>query len=370
MSTSIGVVARSSKVEIISNFGQSLLTSVKTASLKDQITGSMIAVGFTTTVLSMFDICHSACTDAALYTMFGMPFAWTGIVFFILIGSLFAFKGKPHTSNILDLMAFCAAGAEVFFLLVQKYGIGHFCPSCLVIASSVIILASTRLWLRLRSDTSKRLSISAMVALLCLLMGFVVSAVGIDVPQKITEAQAIALAQGTASLSTEDIWFGNAASDVEIYFISDWYCPFCRNSEKDVEKVLPALGKVAKYTFLDLTAHKQSRVLSPYGLSLLLGNKSSYLDGRRALLAVSDNKYVPTDAEILASLKTHGVDYRSADPNRARALDSMSAVFFLHHNIRSTPSVVVVNKATKQQQIVNVEQFKVEEILSAIAAVK
>jgi len=254
---------------------------------------------------------------------------------------------------------------------VQKYGIGHWCPTCVTIAAAVIILASTRLWMRLRSGISKKQAVAATLAAVWFaLVGFLVSVVGIEAPVDTAEAQAVVSKQGATSLSDESIWFGDTASNVEVYFVSDWYCPFCRAAEGDIEHALPDLGKVAKYTFLDLIAHKQSRTLAPYGTSLLLGDKAQYLSGRAALLKVSEGNIIPTDAEILAAFQNHGVNYRAADPSRARVLDAMSAVFFLQHNVRSTPSVVVINKVTKQQQIVSAEQFKVADILSAIAAVK
>ena len=350
---------------------KNLIGAITSASRRDQITGAMILIGFITTILSSFDICSAACTDASLYTLFGLPFVWTGLTFYFLIGGLFVLHRKANTDLMIDFLAYSAVGAEAFFIIVQKYAIGHWCPLCLVIATSVFILAITRLVVRLRSGLSKRqASTHSAIAVLLVMIGFVISLVALEPPKDIAEAQAVVSAQGIMTLSDEDIWFGKTDSNIEVYFVFDWYCPFCRATEKDVEAVIPDIGKIAKYTFLDLTAHKQSKVLSPYGIDLLLGDKDGYIAGRRALLALSEDKKVPTEDEIVSSLKSLNINYRPVDTDRAKVLDSMSAVFFLQNNVNATPSVVVINKSNNKRQVFATDKIRYSDIHAAITAVQ
>lgn len=331
----------------------------------------MIGIAIIATILSMFDICSSACTDAALYTLFGLSFAWIGLIFFFLLAGLFSFRADRKIALLVDCLCFSAGGAEIFFLLVQRYGIGHWCPTCVTIATAVIILASTRLFVGIKESPSKAKAVSMVpIAALFVIVGFITALVGIESPEGAEQAQAVAVARPLATLSNQDIWMGNRTSEVEVYFVSDWYCPFCRVLEKSIDKMLPELGKTAQYTFMDLRIHRESAVLTPFHTSLLLGDKSQYVAGRKVLLAMSAEKKDLAPAEIMIALSDAGVYSKSADYVSASIVESLSAVFFSKNNVRSTPSVVIVNKVTKRQQIIAVpEDITAKNIQAAISAV-
>jgi len=84
----------------------------------------------------------------------------------------------------------------------------------------------------------------------------------------------VAVGHGT-SLSAKNIWFGNLSSPVEVYFVSDWYCDYCRRVEPVVKSALSDIGAKAKYTWIDLAIHRESMNIIPVSLDVLLGDKKT-----------------------------------------------------------------------------------------------
>ena len=335
------------------------------------ISWAMIGTAIFVTFLSMFDICSSACTDAALYTLFGLSFATAGLIFFFLLAGLFSFRDSKRIALLFDCLCFSAGGAEIFFLLVQRYGIGHWCPTCVAIATAVIILAVTRLTVRIKAAPSKVKAVPmVLVAAAFAVVGFITAVVGIESPEGVAKTQAVAVARPLATLSNQDIWMGDRQSQIEVYFISDWYCPFCRSLEKGISQMLPELGKTAQYTFMDLRVHRESAVLTPFHTSLLLGDKSQYFAGRKVLFDLSAAKKNLTPAEIMVALSDNGVRSKSSDYVSASLVEGLAATFYAANNLKSTPSVVIVNKANKRQQIISVpEDITAKNIQAAVVAV-
>src|ERR1700674_2507739 len=111
--------------------------------------------GLIFSVMSALNICTSACSEAALYTMFGLNFGWFGVIFFsLLIGMLVLLDRFVCAEKLIILFVCAAAGAELRFIWLQKYVIGHWCPLCLSIAAAIYLMAIVLLlnkWYTMRS---------------------------------------------------------------------------------------------------------------------------------------------------------------------------------------------------------------------------
>jgi len=68
----------------------------------------------------------------------------------------------------------------------------------------------------------------------------------------------------------DSVAFGNAKSDIDVYFFSDWQCPACRQVEPKLKELIPLITKRARLTFVDFTIHPSSLNFSPYNLSFMV----------------------------------------------------------------------------------------------------
>src|ERR1700761_8723537 len=98
--------------------------------------------GLILSILSWFELCVEHCSANQSYHLFGFPFAIIGMAFFTTL-LLFHFLSihKALFSRLVGWMIGTAFGAEIMFIIVQKYQIGHWCPVCLSIAGSVGLAA-------------------------------------------------------------------------------------------------------------------------------------------------------------------------------------------------------------------------------------
>jgi len=99
-----------------------------------------MATGLVLSIMSMFDICTEACSDTHSYVIFGMDLGWFGIAFFSCGLILCALRRRCGiAASIFSLLVFAAAGAELNFIRIQKYGLENWCPICLSIATVVFL---------------------------------------------------------------------------------------------------------------------------------------------------------------------------------------------------------------------------------------
>jgi hypothetical protein len=314
-------------------------------------------------ILSSLNICTGACSSASQYTFLGVQFAWVGLTFSVLAIALCVLEGRGGGRYPLDILVIGAAGAEIKFLLVQHNEIGHWCPICVIIAALVMLLAVIRGAALMRGAISREFAwrvIAGMGIFSCMWLGLAVACLAVKPPPSDAATPPYSLNNGgpnsasvdaMALLGQLDIWMGNTSSDVEIFFISDWYCPFCRRTEPEIEKAIPVINKTARYTFLDLPVHAQSRGVVPYHTDLLLGDKAQYMEARKALLKVTGGKTAPTQAEIMKSLTDHGIKWPSVDAMAAKKLPAMSSLFFLQQGIRTTPTAIIINRKTRTRAV-------------------
>jgi uncharacterized membrane protein len=83
------------------------------------------------------------CADAATFAIFGLNFGWFSRAFFTAVLLTLAVRRRlALTGLVLALLLYSAAGTELYFIWLQKFEIGKWCPICLTIAATVY------LWLR------------------------------------------------------------------------------------------------------------------------------------------------------------------------------------------------------------------------------
>lgn len=336
-------------------------------------TWATIATAFIGAVFAAFGICTGGCSEAQNYRFFGLHFAAMGIPFFLLLAiSSFGRNGTRAWGRLLyDTLLAGALGAEWIFLGVQGKIIKHYCPVCVGIAIAVFIAVALRLgegFLRRQANKGETRGIrkaaaafaKSMVVVGSAYAGLVIALVGISAP---------AVDAGAGNI-TQDIWLGKADSHIEVMVVGDWFCPYCRKVEPTIEAILPEVGKVAKYTFIDDPIHRESYAFIPANMSLLLNSKAQYLAGRKALLELAERTSTPSEADMVSALKSKGIDLKLADDVVLKQL-ARSESGFLHANaITLTPSLVVRNSKTGVQKVlVGVEEITEHKIADMIASV-
>lgn len=175
-------------------------------------------------------------------------------------------------------------------------------------------------------------------------------------------------AKTSAVISTPPgIWFGKKSSAVEVYFVSDWLCPFCRKIEPEIEKMAPAVGAVAKYTFLDLPVHRESSEFIPYSQSILVNEKLKYFTARKALIELATKTRNPDNQSVADAMKRHGISFKMIGFSTVMQLSVSGQDVIRKTKVTMTPTVVVRNSKTgKQQLLIGAQQIQSQIVLAAI----
>ena len=308
------------------------------------LTWFCIVIALIGSVLSALGICTgSACSDAHSYRLFGLPFATIGIpMFMMLVAARLFSHWLMFTTELGDSIIFGSAGAEIWFLYVQKYQIGHWCPICVVIACAVFILVLVRIseitFSRKESYMKwYRKALREILPLTVFLIGLSIAMVGVQ--------------KADAETGLTGVWLGNKKTDVEIYYVSDWYCSYCRKAEPTIEQMLPDVSKIARYTFIDYPVHKESFEFVPYNLSLLMNEQKRYIEARHALLEVAAKTRNPNEAQIRAALSKRGINLKMADFGTVMRTSNEVVNFLKSSGVNLTPSVVIRNVKTGEKRI-------------------
>jgi hypothetical protein len=146
--------------------------------------------------------------------------------------------------------------------------------------------------------------------------------------------------------SSSKIWLGNAKSRIEIFFVSDWYCPYCRKAEPAIEEMLPEVGKISRYTFADFPVHRESNGFVPYNISLLINEKKQYQRGRHALLSIAGKTRSPDDASIRVALAQKGIIFKMAGFSDIFQTTNRISMLLRGSGVKMTPSVLIRNTRT------------------------
>lgn len=298
-----------------------------------------IGAGLLLTLISWLKLCSSMCNEAHNYRLFGLPFEVGGAVYFITLAVLHYFY--PLYRFWTRLLIAAGLGAEIFFVLLQKYQIGSWCPVCLTIATSISILGICYwiLGIKEQHEDYMRTWIHKGLLFGMLTLGFTTSFFGVT---KFDQLQAI------EDTIKEKIKFGNLSSPIEVYIFTDWACPACRGVEPTIEALAPKIMKEAQLTFIDTVVHPETLNYAPYNISFMANAKPQYLQIRKALGKLSIKTKKPTDEEISSTVEPIGVTYNELpyeDVSLAmRYFEDLVGKF----KVTGTPTVAVVNRQAKK----------------------
>ncbi len=311
--------------------------------------------GLVLSVMYMLETCTEACSDAAVYSIFGFDFSLFGILFFTAALLMLCFRKRYYQIHLaLLLMMFASAGAELHFIWLQKFEIGTWCPICLSIAAAVYCGCAILSYETLRSGNMKLKLKRLILMLVAMLIGVTTSIAGVA-------------RQADAS---PDLYLGKKKSSTVVYFVSDWFCPACKALEPRIEEIYNSINKKVKVGFIDFPIHRESNNYTPYNLQFLMFEKAKYPKLRAALAKVAKQTKKPTDAQVQAAITPLGV--------KLRQLDNADLLYGMQHNmtvyrgydVNATPSIVVVNeKNKKQKNLVGGGQITIQAVKDAIAYV-
>ena len=319
---------------------------------------SALFAGLILSVLSALKVCTGPCSEAAAYSMLGVDFGWFGTAFFTLLIILLALRRHfTLACKIMLFLCLAAVGAELRLIWLQKFVIGRWCPVCLGIAAAVLVAALLLVHENLNTPpiiggTMKTRLTHAALAFFALTAGFTVAVTGVT-----KEAAAESL----------DIYLGNTRSDVTVYYISDWFCPSCRKTEPEIERMFPEVAQKARVAFADMPIHKETVNFTPYHLQFMIYEKPKYISLRRALDELSRKTKTPTPEQVQAAVTPLGVTLRQLNflefMNGTKLFESIYKGF----GVTGTPTVVVENQKTKKRkQLIGDRQITKQAVLSTI----
>jgi hypothetical protein len=298
--------------------------------------------GLVLSILSGLKICNAMCSETAQYSVLGLDFGWFGTGFFGLTILMLSLRRRiPAVGAILFYGIFAATGAEARLIWIQKYAIGTWCPVCLCIAATVamavLVLSYELVAVRtIFGGPMKAKFIHITFILVALMIGFGGTLFGV---------------QKEAGAAELDIYFGKRKSDTTVYFISDWFCPVCRNIEPDIEKMYPELAASVRVAFIDMPVHPESANITPYHLQFMLYEKDKYISLRHALNEISHTTKNPTYDQVQAAVAPLGVTLRQ--PNFMEILNGVRQFETIYKGFKATatPTVVIDNSRTRKRKL-------------------
>ncbi|HET6515840.1 MAG TPA: thioredoxin domain-containing protein [Thermodesulfovibrionales bacterium] len=324
-----------------------------------------LLVGLALSVASVLDLCGTfACAEAHKYAIFGIPFSIVGIAFFVIAGVVHELSISSRIfSQLFLLMIFGACGAELAFILIQKYEIQQWCKLCVGVAATVYFTAAIVSFEKIKGFTlnpmrERRMSVMPVLRKLSVIV--IVFTVGFYVAYRGAQ-------KSEAEENIPDIIMGNKSSSLEVFILTDWFCPACRKAEQEIERTVPAIGKRAKVVFVDVPIHGESLNYTPYNLSFLVHEKEKYLELRRALMGLTEKTKEPSTEDVQKAITPLHVTYRPLSfmlANRGiKFYDEIARTY----KVTATPTVVVNNEKTKKAvRLVGTKDISEAAILRAL----
>jgi len=174
-------------------------------------------------------------------------------------------------------------------------------------------------------------------------------------------------AEAAMSDMRERMAFGTKKSPVEVYFVTDWYCPSCRKIEPQMEKLYAKIKSDVTFYFIDYPIHKKSLNFSPYNLAFLVNNKEQYFRARDLLTALSEKTESPKDEDIERAASKYGISYKELT-----FLDIKTGMEYFdkivdQYGLHATPTVIITNP--RRKSVVKFEgrdEISEDKILNAI----
>lgn len=332
-----------------------------------------LMIGLALSVISGMELCIQYCAATHDYVLFGFPFAVMGALFFIslIIFHLLSLK-YPSLTSLMSLMIASALGAELMFIFIQKYQIGHWCPLCLTIAVAVLVVAFTlsydyfknifkTIQYKKRDEIMSTLKQSTAYVVF-MLIGLLMAFLGVS--------QVDASSAGISEIK-QKIVFGNQNSAVDVYFATDWYCPSCRKIEPIIEKLMPKIKSQVAFYFIDYAIHKKSINYTPYNLAFMIHDKASYFKARDLLAQMASENEKPIDDEVTAAAKKAKIPFKELT-----FLDVKSGIDYFDeikekYKMNATPTLIIANTKTgHSMKLEGADEITQEAVLKGIEAIK
>ncbi|MGK5593793.1 MAG: thioredoxin domain-containing protein [Parachlamydiaceae bacterium] len=339
------------------------MSSTKRNSILFNLATFFLLAGLVLTFVSWLQLCSETCTEAHHYEFFGKKFEFLGGIYFIFINFLHLFSKKfKSLSFLVALLIAAGLGAEVMFIWLQKTQIGHFCPVCLAIATSLGFagLFYFLMYFNQHKETGGYMKSFSLAAVF--VIGFLVAFVGVEKVNRLEAAQ---------KEITEQIKFGQASSNIELYLFTDWTCPACRSLEPRLEQLVKNIASTASFTFVDLAIHPETLNYAPYNLALMMNYKPDYFKARDALTQLSLKTKKPTDQQVTAALDPIGIRFQELGYEDI----SLGMKYFEkladQFHVDATPTLVIINRNTKKgQKLAGAEQISLENTTKTVEALR
>ncbi len=328
-----------------------------------------ILIGLVLSIISLLRLCASACAESHFWLLFGFPFEYSGLLFFIVLLTIHTFaRRKSICSSLCALLLAAGCGAELKFIFVQKYQIGTWCPICLAIASCVFIATlcyatdyigklNRQMKEKVEGELMKSIT-KGLAGLSVFVLGFLLATIGVSKFDPI---------QAQQDTLKDNLFFGNKTSPIEVYIFTDWACPACRQLETDLEKMAPTIMKIAKLTFVDDAIHTETLNYSPYNVSFMIKNKKDYFKLRQELTKLALEVETPTDQDVEKIAKKVGTTYQHlsfSDIALSQKYFKQLAKLF---SVTKTPTMVIVNAQNKKgKRLIGIPEITEGNVIKAI----
>lgn len=314
-----------------------------------------LLAGLILSILSWLELCVEHCSANQNYLLFGLPFAFGGMTFFVTAFAVHIFSRKySFLSTLLSWMIAAAFGSEIMFIAVQKYEIGHWCPVCLGIALTVLIvgflLIATyfkQLKTTFKSDNRGQIMDvlkKGLTTLSFAFVGFLMAFIGVSKPN---------LAEAAINDMKEKLAFGNRNSPIEVYFVTDWFCPSCRKVEPLIEKIFPAIQSRAAFYFIDYPIHKKSLNFTPYNLAFMINDRQHYFKARDALTVLAEENDSPNDQDVASLAQKNRLNFRELSFVEVKGGMEFFDKIVEKYNLNATPVLIFTN--VKNNKVVKLE---------------
>ncbi|MCB1213183.1 MAG: thioredoxin domain-containing protein [Chlamydiia bacterium] len=308
--------------------------------------GLCLCAGLTLSILSLMEICTTACAEGHKYRLYGFKFEPLGIAFFLgLLGIYAAQFYSEKFRYLLSIALFGGLGAEIKFILVQKYVIKQWCPVCLSIAAAMFLatigsIALLPNWTQYSEERKSPMKeyLRILVVLAVIGAGFTVASAGLSKYELTLEEQ----------VGKDMPFIGNLNSSVTVYFFTDWFCPACAKVEPKIESDFNQISRLARIGFIDVPVHDESYNYIPYNLALLFNSKNQYISLRKKLHDLAETSKSPSQSQVeslVASSGGHFVPLNYSDVNLGIKYFRKVAKKF---DVTTTPTVVIINNSTKK----------------------
>jgi thiol-disulfide isomerase/thioredoxin len=292
----------------------------------------LLASGLCVSIMSLAGICSDACSEAHKYAILKAPVAALGIGFFLVAMAVWWFaQSKVWAQTVFPYVLATAAGAEAGFILFQHLVIGHFCTLCLWVGAVVVVALGA--WIidnfTFRRTKMKIFSILSSIlpkAIICFAAFLFVL---------------VTLKKPVEGSNLPDPFLGSSTGQVEMFVVTDWFCPACQKLEPTIEAAAKEAMKVGRVTFIDFAVHPETFNFSPYNLSFSMYEKTKYLALRKSLGDLARQTKTPTPAEVQAKVTPLNVKLHTLNFNEAMQGVQFYQKIVSTFKVTSTPTVIV-----------------------------